>query len=85
MSYGYHHGFRGYDYENYGRNSILDRNHDHLITEADFAMGAREMGFGTIGSELARSAFRTFDRNRDGLLSREDAFGAYGSIHRLYN
>ena len=81
MSYGYDGDFIGY---NNFRHPILDRNHDGQITEGDFAVGARQMGFGLVGESVARSAFRKFDKNHDGVLSREDALGAYGSLHRLY-
>jgi hypothetical protein len=77
---------RGFGYSNYNNNGLIrDYNHDGLITASDFREGAYRMGFGSIGADVAQSAFNAFDRNRNGYLDRNDAFGAYGHLHRLYS
>ena len=83
MSYG---GYSGYGYSNYTNNSLTrDYDRNGLITASDFREGAYKMGFGSIGADVAQSAFNAFDRNRNGYLDRNDAFGAYGHLHRLYS
>ncbi len=82
MSYG---GYSGYSYSNYSNNSLVrDYDGNGLITASDFREGAHRMGLGSIGADIAQSAFNAFDRNRNGYLDRNDAYGAYGSLHRLY-
>ena len=43
------------------------------------------MGLGHVGADIAQSAFRAFDRNGNGYLDHNDAYGAYGYLHRLYS
>ena len=62
-----------------------DRNGDGLITEEDFMIGARRLGWGEIGADIARSAFRLFDKNGNGYLDSEDIAYAYHHLNRLYN
>ena len=81
---GHGYGEHGYGGHGYGGPLARDFNHDGLITEADFAIGARSMGWGAIGESVARSAFRYYDKNRNGYLDVQDAHGAYGHLHRLY-
>ncbi len=82
MSYG---GYSGYGYSNYANNSLVrDYDHNGLITASDFREGAYRMGLGTIGADVAQSAFNSYDRNHNGYLDVNDAYGAYGSLHRLY-
>ena len=69
----------------YGGILAQDRNGDGLITEADFVIGAHEMGWGRVGEEVARAAFRHYDKNRNGFLDPEDAQLAYSYLSRLYN
>ena len=62
-----------------------DRNGDGLITEEDFMIGARRLGWGEIGADVARSAFRLYDKNGNGYLDSEDIAYAYHHLNRLYN
>ena len=88
-------GQRGFGYSNYNNNGsirdynhdglIRDYNHDGLISASDFREGACRMGLGFIDADVAQSAFNAFDRNRKGYLNQNDAFGAYGHLHRLYS
>ena len=68
----------------YGGHLAHDYNGDGLITEADFVLGARMRGWGPIGEDVARSAFRSYDKNRNGFLDAHDVNGAYTYIYRLY-
>ena len=43
------------------------------------------MGWGGIGEEVARSAFRHYDMNRNGYLDSDDTYRAYGYLQRLYS
>jgi len=43
------------------------------------------MGLGSIGADVAQSAFNLFDRNHNGYLDVKDANGAFASLYRLYN
>ena len=38
-----------------------------------------------LGEDVARSAFRKIDKNRNGNLDREDMNRAFGLMDRLYN
>ena len=83
--YGYYGAYPLPSGHGYGRPFGFDYNRDGLITAADFAIGARSMGWGPIGEDVARSAFRAYDRNNNGYLDYNDAYGAYGSLYRLYH
>ena len=76
----YYGGYTG----GYGGTFAADYNRDGLITEADFAIGARSRGWGGIGEEIARSAFRYYDTNRNGYLDPYDTNQAYSYMGRLY-
>jgi Ca2+-binding EF-hand superfamily protein len=82
--------YSGYGYSNYSNNSLVrDYDRNGLIvmnglTANDFREGANRMGLGSIGADVAQSAFNSYDRNHNGYLERNDAYGAYGSLHRLY-
>ena len=81
----YYGGYSGFGYSNYSGGPFnTDYNRDGLVTAADFAAGARNMGFGYVGEEMARSAFNSFDRNHNGYLDYNDANRAYGQLDRLY-
>ena len=69
---------------NYGGALAQDVNGDGLITERDFVLGARMRGWGLVGEDVARSAFRAYDKNHNGYLDANDVNRAYGYIHRLY-
>jgi len=56
-----------------------------MITASDFREGAYRMGLGSIAPDIVQSAFNTFDRDHKGYLGRNDAFSAYGYLHRLYS
>ena len=58
---------------NYGNPLVRDYNGDGLITEADYAIGARQMGWGAFGEQIARDAFRYHDKDRSGFLDRHEA------------
>ena len=81
----YYGGYSGFGYSNFGGNFAQDYNRDGLITSADFREGAYNMGLGYIGAEVAQSAFNRYDRNHNGYLDYNDAYGAYGMLHRLYS
>jgi hypothetical protein len=81
MSYNYNR----FGYLNYNNNGLIrDYNHDGLVTATDFREGAYRMGLGSIGADVAQSAFHSYDRNHNGYLDVNDANAAYGSLHRLY-
>jgi hypothetical protein len=80
----YYGGYNGFGYSNYGNSFARDYNGDGLITASDFREGAYRMGLGPVGADVAQSAFNAFDRNHNGYLDRNDAYGAYGYLHRLY-
>ena len=84
MSYSNYGGYSGFGYANYGGPLANDYNRDGLITESDFAIGARSRGWGYTGEDVARSAFRSYDRNHNGYLDSNDANRAYGYLDRLY-
>ena len=75
---------RNHSPPSYGGALAQDLNGDGLITEIDFVLGARMRGWGPVGEDVARSAFRAFDKNRNGYLDVEDVKRAYGYMHRLY-
>ena len=83
MSY-YGGGHSGFGYSNYGNAFARDYDNNGLITASDFREGAYRMGLGSIGADVAQSAFNLFDRNRNGYLDVNDARGAYGHLHRIY-
>ena len=58
---------------NNGNPLMRDHNGDGLITEADYAIGARQMGWGPFGEQIARDAFRHHDKDRSGFLDRREA------------
>jgi hypothetical protein len=62
------------------RNPLMrDYNGDGLITEADYAIGARQLGWGPVGEKMARDSFRHHDRDRNGVLDWREAMNAeYG-------
>ena len=80
----YYGGYNGFGYSNYGNSFARDYNGDGLISSSDFREGAYRMGLGPMGADVAQSAFNAFDRNHNGYLDRNDAYGAYGYLHRLY-
>jgi hypothetical protein len=55
------------------------------ISASDFRQGACGLGYGFIAPDIAQSAFNKYDHNRKGYLDRNDAYGAYGYLHRLYS
>ena len=69
----------------YSNSFTRDYNGDGLITSSDFREGAYKMGLGSIGADVAQSAFNLFDRNHNGYLDVKDANGAFASLYRLYN
>ena len=73
-----------YPIHTYDGELTQDVNQDGLITEADFVLGARMRGWGPLGEDVARSAFRSYDRNRNGYLDVNDINRAYGYLYRLY-
>ncbi len=83
--------YRGFGLSNYSNNNLFsyssghNLNQDGLITASDFREGAYRMGLGSIAPDIVQSAFNTFDRDHKGFLNRNDAFGAYGYLHRLYS
>jgi len=81
----YYGGYSGFGYSNYGDSFVRDYNRDGLVTASDFREGAYRMGLGPIGADVAQSAFNLYDRNHNGYLDVNDAYGAYGHLHRLYN
>jgi hypothetical protein len=76
-----------YDYpHHHGPTQSYLRSDQNLITEDEFLLGAREMGWGHYGMDsVAKSAFRYLDRNRSGYLNTPDVRHAYGNLYRLYS
>lgn len=66
--------------ENFGHLAV-DRNNDNLITESDFVISARANGS---SEDTARSAFRRFDRNRNGYLDNTELSNVNSHLTRLY-
>lgn len=66
--------------ENFGHLAI-DRNYDHLITIEDFIYSARING---IQEDVAKSAFRSFDKNKNGYLDNTELTNANAKLGRLY-
>jgi len=62
----------------------IDRNGDGLITVEDFIIGARQLGWGKLGEDVVKSAFRLYDKNHNGYLDNEDIEYAYSHLNRLY-
>lgn len=79
-SAGYGHGSGGHGHGNlHGPMAIFkkfDKDHDGNITENDFVIAIREMGLGHLGDGIARSTFRSLDKNRNGRLDMNEALGA---------
>jgi Ca2+-binding EF-hand superfamily protein len=66
--------------ENFGHLAI-DRNHDNLITIEDFVISARING---IQEDVAKSAFRSYDKNKNGYLDNTELINANTKLGRLY-
>ena len=54
---------------------------DEIITSSDFVIGAQELG--PIQPEVALSAYKIFDKNKNGYLTIEETRAAYAYIRRL--
>ena len=66
--------------ENFGTLAV-DRDGDYLITENDFAISARLNGS---SEDVARSAFRLLDKNKNGYLDNTELTSANEMLTRLY-
>jgi hypothetical protein len=58
---------------NIGNPLVRDYNNDGLITEADYVIGARQLGWGPLGEQIARAAFKHHDKDRNGFLDSREA------------
>ena len=58
---------------NTGNPLVRDYNGDGLITEGDYVIGARQMGWGPLGEQIARAAFKHHDKDRNGFLDVREA------------
>jgi hypothetical protein len=66
--------------ENFGHLAV-DRDGDNLITEIDFVISAIIDG---IPLDVAKSAFRLFDKNKNGYLDETELREVNGKLARLY-
>ena len=66
--------------ENFGTLAV-DRDGDYLITENDFAISAKLNGS---SEDVARSAFRLLDNNKNGYLDNTELTSANKMLTRLY-
>ena len=60
-----------------------NKNNTEIIAESDFLIGAQQLG--PVSSDVALSAFRIFDKNKNHFLSVMDAYAAYSYLQRLYD
>lgn len=63
----------GFNARNGGNPLVADYNGDGRISETDYVIAARQMGWGQSGEQAARDAFRYHDRDRNGVLDRQEA------------
>ena len=52
------------------------------MVKQDFIILARDMGLGSKGESLARTAFRSLDKNRNGRLDKNEVFGALNLLKK---
>ena len=66
--------------ENFGHLAV-DRDNDNLITIQDFLISSRING---IREDVARSAFRLYDKNKNGYLDNTELTNVNAKFTRLY-
>ena len=76
-----HHSYGGYNQTPFRQ---FDKNHDGLITQADFRIAAAQNGYGYVGQEVMNSVFRTMDKNHNGYLDAHEVYNGYHLLSRLY-
>ena len=63
----------------------LDRNGDGKITEEDFFIAIKELGFGSVGEKVVRVIFEEIDTNKNGQLDFHEALACFDIIKKRFN